>query len=52
MIYHQFNEKELSVILSLINMYQFDGCEYTIDKINLKELKEKIKCCVRNAKNQ
>lgn len=37
-----FAQKELLVIISLINDYQSDGARWTIDGVDLTELRKKI----------
>ena len=37
------NKKELKVIISLINMFQFDGASWTVDGIKLNDLSKKLK---------
>jgi hypothetical protein len=37
------NEKEVLVVLDLINDYQDDGAEWTIDGVKLNSLKKKLK---------
>ena len=42
-----FTKNELNCFISLIDVYQFDGAEYTIDDVNLNKLKKKIRKCQR-----
>ena len=39
----ELNKKEVEVLMGLIQDYQWDGCEYTINSVDLTTLKRKIK---------
>ena len=36
------NKQEIKVLISLIDIFQFDGAEWTLEKIKLNKLKEKL----------
>lgn len=40
-----FTKKELDVLVSLIDGYQFDGAEWSLNDVHLNTLKKKIKKC-------
>ena len=45
-------KKEIKVLISLIDMFQFDGAKWGIDDIWLDNLKKKLTAQVKKARRQ